>query len=86
MQLAAHREHIKRIEIRVHEDVAHYLLNRKRKEIVDLEAAGEKQVNIKHMQAVSPEYLQFQCFDAIDNEIKFMPSDEPPPRRPRNRR
>lgn len=86
LQLAAHREHVKRIEIRVHEDVALYLLNRKRKEIAQLEASGDKQVNIKHMPAVSPEFLQFQCFDAIDNEIKFMPQDEPPPRRPRGRR
>ncbi len=86
LQLATHNEHIRRIEIRVHEDVAHYLLNRKRKEVAQLEAAGEKQVNIKHQPSVSPEFLQFSCYDGIDNEVKFMPYDEPPPRRHRSRR
>ncbi len=87
IQLAAHREHIKRIEVRVHEDVALYLLNRKRKEIAQLEATGDKQVNIKNKPDVSPEFLEFVCFDAIDNEVKFLPFDEPaPPRRHRNRR
>jgi ribonuclease E len=86
LQLATHREHIKRIEIRVHDDVAFYLLNRKRKEVAQLEASGDKQVNIKTAPNVSPEYLHFQCFDAIDNEIKFMPYDEPAPRRSRGRR
>ena len=37
LQLAVNREHIARIDIRVHDEVAQYLLNRKRKEIVALE-------------------------------------------------
>src|SRR5207247_2052595 len=40
LQLAAHRENVLRIEARVHEDVANYLLNKKRKEITRLEEAG----------------------------------------------
>ena len=86
LQLATHREHVRRIEIRVHDDVALYLLNRKRKEVAQLETAGDKQVNIKNTPGVSPEFLEFLCYDAIDNEVKFMPYDEPPPRRHRNRR
>jgi ribonuclease E len=86
LQLATHREHVKRIEIRVHEDVALYLLNRKRKEVAQLESAGDKLVNIKNTPGVSPEFLEFLCFDAIDNEVKFMPYEEPMPRRNRNRR
>jgi ribonuclease E len=86
LQLATHREHVRRIEIRVHEDVALYLLNRKRKEVAQLETAGDKQVNIKNTPGVSPEFLEFLCYDAIDNEVKFMPYDEPPPRRHRSRR
>jgi ribonuclease E len=87
LQLAMHREQIKRIEIRVHADVALYLLNRKRKEIAQLEAGGDKQVNIKHAPDVSPEFLEFLCFDSIDNEVKVLPFDEPPPpRRQRVRR
>src|SRR5205807_5126303 len=46
LQLAVHRPHIARIDIRVHDEVAQYLLNRKRKEIVALEDAGGKPVSI----------------------------------------
>src|SRR6202022_4606223 len=46
LQLAAHREIIQRIQIRVAEDVAVYLLNKKRKEITRLEEAGEIQVHV----------------------------------------
>src|SRR5439155_5504046 len=40
LQLAAHREYIRRIEVRVTEAVANYLHNRKRKEINELEEKG----------------------------------------------
>src|SRR3954452_23284900 len=33
LQLAIHRNHMHRVEVRVHEEVAQYLLNRKRPEI-----------------------------------------------------
>ena len=46
LQLAAHRSDVHRIEARVHEDVANYLLNKKRKEITQLEESGNLQVNI----------------------------------------
>src|SRR5262249_22678901 len=46
LQLAAHRENIHRINVRVHEDVANYLLNRKRKEISRLEGSGDLQMTI----------------------------------------
>jgi ribonuclease E len=81
MQLAAHREHVSRIEIRVHEDVATYLLNRKRKDISKLEEAGEIQVIISGTAAVSPELLEFVCFDKNNNEVKFLSYEENRPRR-----
>src|SRR5262249_13104379 len=46
LQLAVNREHIQRIDIKVHDEVAQYLLNKKRKEIVSLEESGQKQVSI----------------------------------------
>ena len=45
LQLAAHRENIQRIHVRVQEDVANYLLNRKRKEITRLEESGKHSGN-----------------------------------------
>src|SRR5439155_7289661 len=41
LQLAIHRPLIQRIEVQVHDSVAHYLLNRKRKEIFRLEEGGK---------------------------------------------
>ena len=86
LQLAVNREIITRIEIRVHDEVAKFLLNRKRKEIVALEDHGNKQVSIHSAgAAVSPEFLEFLCYDNNGNEVKFAQTDEPPPRPPQRR-
>jgi ribonuclease E len=76
MQLAAHRAHVNRIQIRVQEDVANYLLNRKRKEISHLEEAGQIQVHVAGVAGVSPESLEFVCYDNNNNEVKFLPYDD----------
>jgi ribonuclease E len=82
IQLAAHREGIHQIQIRVHEDVAIYLLNKKRKEISRLEESGELQVTITGQAGVSPEALEFVCYDHNNNEVRFLPYDDSrPPRR-----
>jgi ribonuclease E len=86
IQLAVNREHIARIDIRVHDEVSQYLLNRKRKEIVDLEEQAKKPVSIAGAgPAVSLEYLEFNCFDNNGNEVKFSIVEEPPPRPPQRR-
>jgi ribonuclease E len=72
LQLAAHRENIQRIQVRVHEEVANYLLNRKRKEITQLEESGNMQVNVTGATGVSPELLEFVCYDNNNNEVKFV--------------
>jgi ribonuclease E len=76
LQLAAHREGIHRVQIRVAEDVANYLLNKKRKEITRLEESGTIQVNIAGAAGVAPETLEFVCFDNNNNEVKFLPQEE----------
>jgi ribonuclease E len=83
IQLAAHREGIHQIQIRVHEDVANYLLNKKRKEISRLEESGELQVTITGQANVSPEALEFVCYDHNNNEVRFLPYDENRPQRRR---
>ena len=61
------------------------MLNRKRKEIVALEEQGGKQVSIHSAgAAVSPEFLEFMCYDNNSNEVKFAVVEEPP--RPPQRR
>ncbi len=88
MQLAAHREGIHRMEVKVHAEVAHYLLNRRRKEIAALEERGEMQVAIFGVAGISPEQMQIVCFDRTGNEVKFTGMDAPerPPARERERR
>jgi ribonuclease E len=73
LQLAAHRENIQRIQVKVHEDVANYLLNRKRKDITRLEESGNIQVTVTGAVGVPAETLEFVCYDNNNNEIKFGP-------------
>src|SRR5207249_2094315 len=81
IQLAAHRGNIHRMGVRVHDEVANYLLNRKRKEITQLEESGNMQVTISGAAGVSPELLECVCFDNNNNEVKVVPVIEAGARR-----
>jgi ribonuclease E len=81
LQLAAHRENIQRIQVRVAEEVAHYLLNKKRKEISQLEHPGTIQITIAGAAGLSPETLEFTCYDNNNSEVKFLPQEDTRPRR-----
>jgi len=85
LQLAVHRPLIQRIEVQVHDSVAHYLLNRKRKEIVRLEEGGKTIAVRGAGTSVPPEHLEFLCYDNNNNEVRFLAVDEPRPA-PRRRR
>ncbi|MCS6852066.1 MAG: Rne/Rng family ribonuclease [Gemmataceae bacterium] len=76
LQLAAHRDNVHRIEVAVAADVAHYLQNKKRKEINRLEEARNIQVVITGRTGVSPETLEFLCYDNNNNEVKCLPYDD----------
>jgi ribonuclease E len=81
LQLAAHRDSITQIRVRVHPDVSDYLLNRKRREINDLEQSTSTQVMVEAVHTASPEHLQFSCSDNNGNEIPFPPQELPRTRR-----
>jgi ribonuclease E len=83
LQLAAHRETVVRIEIRVAAEVAAYLLNRKRHEITKLEQSGEVHVQVSGALNVPPELMEFVCLDNNNNEVKFLSQNDPPPGRSR---
>ncbi len=84
LQLVAHRENVQRIEIHVTEEVASYLLNKKRREIGKLEETGNIQVQIIGRPGKPPETLEFVCYDKNNNEVKVLqPVEQPPPRRSR---
>jgi ribonuclease E len=77
LQLAAHRDHVHHVEIRVAEDVANYLLNKKRGEVARLEESGNIQVQIRGSTGAPPETLEFICYDNNNNEVKLFPSELP---------
>lgn len=77
LQLAAHRDHVHHIEVRVADDVASYLLNKKRGEIARLEESGNIQVQIRGAAGAPPETLEFTCYDNNNNEVKLFPSELP---------
>jgi ribonuclease E len=83
LQLVAHRENVQRIEIHVTDEVANYLLNKKRREISKLEESGNIQVQINGSPGKPPEMLEFVCYDKNNNEVKALPVEEPPTRRSR---
>src|SRR5206468_2991496 len=76
LQLAAHRENVQRVQVKVAEDVAHYLLNKKRKEVARLEEAGGIQATITGVPGAPPESLDFLCLDNNNNEVKLLPAEE----------
>ncbi len=84
LQLAACREQVQNIEVRVAPGVADYLLNRKRREIARLEEGGVVQVHVQGVPGAAAELLDFQCLDKNGNEVKVLPQEAPPP--PRHRR
>src|SRR5206468_4225483 len=78
LQLAAHRKGgIQSVEVTTHIDVAHYLLNKKRKEIAGLEEYGSMEVRITGHAAVSPDTFVIKCHDANGNEVRLIPPPAP---------
>jgi ribonuclease E len=62
---------IVKISITVASDVADYLNNRKRRELMRLEDDGHLQVQVLGVEGVSPEHLAFECRDAEDRILRF---------------
>jgi len=80
LQLAAHKEQIARVHVKVAEPVAHYLLNKKRREVAQLEESGKMHVTIVTAPGTLPETLELLCHDGNGNEIKLLPQPAPTPR------
>lgn len=84
IQLAAHRKLAKTVELAVHADVANYLVNKKRREILKWEDAGALTVSINGRVGVSPEFLEIRGFDNNGHEVPMTagaPSSRPPERK-----
>lgn len=72
LQLAAHRTEIRRVVLRVAEPVAHYLLNRRRKNISSLEERRNMQILIHIVPNQPPDFLEMQCLDSQGAEVKLL--------------
>ena len=85
-QMAAHRKTIRQLNAKCHVEVAHYLLNKKRKELLNWEEIGQMQIMVQGVPGISPEFLELQGFDNNGNEVKVTAAAEPvkqlPDRRP----
>ena len=78
LQLAAHRSpNLSLVVVTVHSDVAFHLLNKKRKEIAALEAAG-LEIRVEGRFGVSPDLHETKCYDQNGLEVKL--NAGPPPR------
>lgn len=69
--MCAHNERIARVSVRVEENVANYLNNRKRRELTRMEDEYQLQVLILSDEDASPEFLRMECEDASGREIRF---------------
>jgi ribonuclease E len=83
LQLASTRDVITQIYVRVNDEVANYLHNRKRAAVAHLEEQSNTQINVSGRIGVSPEFMEFQCYDNNNNEIHFPQHEEPRPSRRR---
>ena len=66
-----HRENVGRITVEVHDRVATYLNNRKRKDLIHFEEDNNVTIHINSRADVSPEHLIIRCFDGTGGELKF---------------
>ena len=69
LQLAQYDDRIAKVTIRVAEDVAAYLNNRKRRELASIEEDGSMVVLILGSESLSPEYLEFTYSDSEGNTV-----------------
>jgi ribonuclease E len=71
LMLASQQPNASRVTVRVNDQVASYLNNKKRREITDLEEEGEMTVQILGGEGLFPEHLELDCRDTEGREIKL---------------
>jgi len=71
LQLSGMREDVTRLNITVHDDVATWLNNKKRREITQFEDETHIQLHVDGKEDVSPEHLAFEAWDASGRSVRF---------------
>lgn len=69
---SVHRENVSRINVDVHDRVAAYLNNRKRRDLIRFEEENNVSIHISSRSDISQEHMQIRCFDAAGGEMKLM--------------
>jgi ribonuclease E len=67
----SHSNQVARITVTVEEEVANYLNNKKRRDLVALEQENNVEVQVVSGEGLSPEYLKIDCVDANGREVRF---------------
>jgi len=65
---------VRRIDLQVHQRVADYLINKKRREMTQLEEGYNVTVNVQIGMNVSPEHLNVRCLNDVGAEILVAPA------------
>jgi ribonuclease E len=71
LALAVKSDHIERVTIRVNDNVAAYLNNRKRREVMEMEDAGKMNVQILGSEGLYPEHLEMDCRDKHGERVEI---------------
>ncbi|MBM4020923.1 MAG: Rne/Rng family ribonuclease [Planctomycetes bacterium] len=71
LQLSGMRDDVTRLNIIVHDAVATWLNNRKRREITQFEDETHIQLHVDGKEDVSPEHLVFEAWDASGRSVRF---------------
>ncbi|MCI0333378.1 MAG: Rne/Rng family ribonuclease [Planctomycetes bacterium] len=69
--MRSHSNQVARITVTVEEEVANYVNNKKRRELVQLEQENNVEVQVVSGEGLSPEYLKIDCVDANGREVRF---------------
>jgi len=75
LMLASQQPNISRVTVRVNDEVASYLNNRKRRDITQMEEEGHMSVQILGSEGLYPEHLELDCRDSRGLEIKLCDRD-----------
>ena len=71
LMLAAQQPNAARVSVRVNDEVAAYLNNKKRREIMSLEEDNQISVQVLGSEALYPEHLELTVVDTENREIRL---------------
>ncbi len=69
--LASQQDKVARVAVTVHDEVASYLNNKKRRELASIEEEGKMTVQILGREGLYPEHLEIDCRDAEGHVIEI---------------